>query len=84
MDKKQLKELTDKELLKKAKKLKTTQIIDAALIGFLIGILIYSITAGNFSYFLGIFLLYAVYKLATKSKYKKIEIENLLKERNLK
>lgn len=84
MNKKQIKELTDEELLKESKKIKSTQIIDATLIGVLIGILIYSITAGNFSYFFGIIILYAVYKLANKDKYKKSEIESLLKERNLK
>ena len=82
--KKQLTELTDEELLSEAKKMKSTQMMDATLIGLLIGVLIYSITAGNFSYFLGIILLYAVYKLANKDKYKKVEIENLLKKRNLK
>jgi|TARA_B110000037_G_C17014866_1_gene462835 uncharacterized membrane protein YfcA len=84
MNKKQLNELTDEELLKKAEKIKSTQIIDATLIGVLIGILIYSITAGNFSYFFGIILLYAIYKLANKDKYKKSEIESLLKKRKLK
>lgn len=84
MDKKQLKELTDKELLNEAKKMKSTQTIDATLIGVLFGILIYSIIAGNFTIFFGILLLYAIYKLANKEKYKKEELKNLLKERNLK
>lgn len=84
MNKKQLNKLTDQELLKESKKIKSTQILDATLIGVLIGILIYSITANNFSYFFSIILLYAVYKLANKNKYKKSEIESLLKERNLK
>ena len=84
MEQNKLKELTNEELLKEAKKLKSTNIIDATLIGILVGILIYSITAGNFSFFFGLILLYAIYKLATKSKFKKEEIENLLKERNLK
>ncbi len=84
MSKKLLKELTDEELLKESKKLKYIQIIDATLIGVLIGILIYSITVGNFSYFLGIILLYVIYKLANKDKYKKSELESILKKRNLK
>ena len=82
--KKKLNELTDEELLKESKKIKSTQIIDATLIGVLIGILIYSITASNFSFFFGIILLYAVYRLANKDKYKKTEIESLLKKRKLK
>ena len=84
MEQKKLKELTNEELVKEAKKLKSTNIIDATLIGILVGILIYSITAGNFSFFFGLILLYGVYKIATKKKYKKEEIESLLKERNLK
>lgn len=79
MNKKELNKLTDEDLLKESKKIKTTQIIDATLIGALIGILIYSITAGNFSYFFGIILLYAVYKLANKNEYKKSEIDSLFK-----
>jgi F0F1-type ATP synthase assembly protein I len=84
MEQKKLKDLTSEELLNEAKKLKSNNIIDATLIGILIGILIYSITAGNFSYFFGLILMYAIYKLATKSNFRKEEIENLLKERNLK
>ena len=79
-----VKELTNEELVKEVKKLKSTKIIDATLIGLLVGILIYSITVGKFSFFFGLILLYGIYKLATKKKYKREEIENLLKERNLK
>ncbi len=82
--KKQLPVLTDEELIKETKMMKSTQIIDATLIGILIGVLIYIITAGNFNNIFGILLLYAVYKLENKDKYKKLEIENLLKKRNLK
>ena len=82
MEQNKLKELTNEELLKEAKKLKSANIIDATLIGILFGILIYSIIADNFSFFFGLILLYAIYKLATSSKFKKKEIENLLKERN--
>jgi uncharacterized membrane protein YfcA len=84
MEQNKLEELTNEELVKEAKKLKSTNIIDATLIGILVGILIYSITAGNFSFFFGFILLYGVYKIATKKKSKKEEIESLLKERNLK
>lgn len=84
MNQKQLKELSDQELLVEARKMKTTQLIDATLIGVLFGILIYSIVAGNFTIFFGILILYAIFKLAKKEKNKKEEIEKLLKERNLK
>ena len=84
MSKRQLKELTDKKLLNEAKKIKSTKIIDATLIGVLLWVLIYSITVGNFNSFFALILLYAIYKIANKDNYKKIAIENLLKERNLK
>ncbi|WP_417443862.1 FUSC family protein [Joostella sp.] len=74
MKKKQIKELTDEELLKESKKIKSTQIIDATLIGILIGILIFSATAGSFNYFFGIIILCVVYKLVNKDKYKRSEI----------
>ncbi|AGA79923.1 hypothetical protein [Echinicola vietnamensis] len=84
MEQNKLKALSNEELLKEAKKLKSSKTIDATLIGFLVGILIYSIFVGNFSYFLGLILLYAIFKLISKNKYKKEEIENILKERNIK
>jgi len=64
MEENKLKKLTNEELLKEAKKLKSSNIIDATLIGVLFGILIYSITASNFSYFFGaiyLFLLNSVF-----------------------
>jgi F0F1-type ATP synthase assembly protein I len=81
--KKELTELTNEELLSKAKKIKSTAIINAVLIGVFIGILIYSIAVNKFG-FLTLILLFAIYKLANNSKYNKEEIEKLLKERNLK
>jgi hypothetical protein len=84
MEQNKLKKLTNEELLKEAKKLKSANIIDATMIGVLFGILIYSVSAGNFRFFFGLILLYAIYKLANKNKHKKGEIESLLKERNLK
>jgi len=84
MDHNPLKDLSNEALLKEAKKLKSANLIDATLIGVLIGILIYSIFAGNFNFFFGLILLYAIYKLANKNKYKKKDIESLLKERHLK
>ena len=81
--KKRLSELTDKELLDEAKKIKSTAVINAVLIGFLIGILIYSIAANSLG-FLSLVLLFAIYKFVNSAKYNKEEIEDLLKERNLK
>ena len=80
---KKLEELTNEELLNKAKKMKSTAILNATLVGVLIGILIYSIAVNNLG-FLTLILLFIIYKFVNKSKYNKEEIENLLKERNLK
>ncbi|MNQ25933.1 hypothetical protein D3C85_391570 [compost metagenome] len=83
MKQKELTELTDQELLQEAKKMKSTSITNAALIGFLIGIVFYSIMKNSLGFFTLIPLFFA-YKLINNSKYKNEELENLLKERNLK
>ena len=76
-------ELTDQELLHEAKKMKLISITNAVLIGFLIGIVIYGIAKNNFG-FLALIPLFLAYKLINKSEYDKKELENILKERNLK
>ncbi|TPG37513.1 FUSC family protein [Flavobacterium pectinovorum] len=83
MDKKELSQLTDQELLQEAKKLKTASITNALLIGFLIGVIFYSVVKSTVGLFTLIPLFFA-YKLINNSKYKKEELESLLKERNLK
>lgn len=83
MEEKKLCELTDQELLQEAKKMKSTTIINAFLIGFLIGIVFYSVVKNSLG-FLTLIPLFFAYKLANNSKYKNKELENLLKERNLK
>jgi hypothetical protein len=83
MNPKGLSELTDQELLQEAKKMKSTSIINAVLIGFLIGIVFYSIMKNSIG-FLTLIPLFFAYKLINNSKYNNKELENLLKERNLK
>lgn len=83
MEQKKLTELTDQELLQEAKKKKSTAITNAVLIGFLIGIVLYSIIQNRLGFFTLIPLFFA-YKLINNSKYDNKELENLLKERNLK
>ena len=83
MERKKLDDLSNEELLIEAKKMKSTAIINATLIGFLFGILIYSVAVNN-SGFLTLILLFVIYKFANNSNYNKAEIEKLLKERNLK
>lgn len=83
MDKKPLSDLTDQELLQEAKKRKSASITNAFLIGFLIGIVFYSVIKNTWG-FLTLIPLFLAYKLINNSKYEKEELENLLKERGLK
>jgi hypothetical protein len=83
MDKKPLSDLTDQELLQEAKKRKSAAITNAFLIGFLIGIVFYSVVKNTWG-FLTLIPLFLAYKLINNSKYEKEELENLLKERGLK
>ncbi|MEO5889606.1 MAG: hypothetical protein ABIQ31_05100 [Ferruginibacter sp.] len=83
MKEKKLSELTDQELLLETKKMKSTSITNAVLIGFLIGIVLYSIMKNSLGFFTLIPLFFA-YKLINNSKYNNKELEHILKERNLK
>lgn len=82
-EEKKLSEFTDQELLQEAKKMKSTSLMNAALIGFLIGIVFYSIVKNSLG-FLTLIPLILAYKLINNSKHNTKELENLLKERNLK
>lgn len=84
MNQKELSSLTDDELLEEAKKLKSFSITNAFLIGFLFGIVVYSLIKSTFG-FLMLIPLYLVHKLVNDPKAKRKEaIDKLLKERNLK
>ncbi len=83
MNQKKLSEFTDQELLQEAKKWKSKSVINAFLIGFLIGIVIYGVLENNLGFF-ALIPLFLAYKLVNNSKSGKRELENLLKERNLK
>jgi hypothetical protein len=80
---KNLNELTDQELLQESKKLKTAAVINAVLIGFLFGVVFYSVMKNSWG-FLTIIPLFLAYKLINNSKHNPKEVDNLLKERNLK
>ena len=82
MEQKELSELTDQELLDKAKKMKSASIINALLIGFMIGIIVFSV-AKNTLGFLTLIPLFFIYKMVNNSKDDKA-LKELLKERNLK
>ncbi len=83
MKEKKLSELTDQELLQEAKKMRSTTITNAVLIGFLIGIVFYSVIKNSWG-FLTLIPLFLAYKLINNSKYNNKELDDLLKERNLK
>lgn len=83
MEQKKLTELTDEELLIEAKKMKSTMILNAVLIGVLIGVMVYSITKNGLG-FLTLILLFVAYKLINRSNYNKKELEKILIERGLK
>jgi hypothetical protein len=82
MTQKEPSELTDQELLDEAKKMKSTSTINAAFIGFMVGIIIYSIVKNSWG-IVTLIPLFLIYKLVTNSKNKK-PLEKELKARNLK
>ena len=82
MKQKDLSELTDQELLEEAKKMKSNSITNAVFIGFVIGIVIFSIVKNSLGFFT-LIPLFFIYKAVNNSKKDKA-LEKLLKERNLK
>jgi len=83
MQEKKLSELTDQELLQKAKKMKSNSVLNAVLIGFLAGIIVYSVAKNSWG-FLTLIPLFLIYKLINTSKHTSKELDDLLKERGLK
>ena len=82
MKQKEPSELSDQELIEEAKKSKPSPILDAFLIGFLIGIIIFSVlvNAWGLSILIPLFLIYLFLK-----KPKRVEALNKeLEARNLK
>ena len=81
-----LTELSDQELLQKIKKIKTTKIIDATIIGITIGIAIYSAVKNGFEFFtfFPLILAYIIVRNSTNNKILEKEIQKELKSRNLK
>jgi ABC-type phosphate transport system permease subunit len=84
MDKKEYTQMTDQELLEEAKKLKSFSITNALLIGFLAGVIVYSVVKNSWGMFT-LIPLYFIYKMINDPKNKKVnELQSLFKERNLK
>jgi hypothetical protein len=81
-----LKELSDQALLQKIKNLKTNKIIDAAIIGFTIGIVIYGTVKNGFGFFtfFPLILVFIIVRNSTSNKIFEKTIQQELKSRNLK
>jgi hypothetical protein len=76
--------LTDKELLDEAKKMKSFSLTNALLIGFLAGIVTYSVAQNTWG-FLTLIPLYFIHKFVNDPKNIRVKVlDKLLKERNLK
>jgi hypothetical protein len=82
MKQKELAELTNEELLQEAKKIKSSNIFDAAIFGFLIGVAVYSAVKNGFGLLTFLPLIYI--PIAAKNKARNKELEKLVKERELK
>lgn len=84
MTPKDLSTLSDEELLAEAKEMKSFSITNAFFVGFLLGIIIYSLVKNSWG-MLTIIPLYFIHKMVNDPKNKRSkELEKLLKERNLK
>ncbi len=81
MNQTELSNLTDQELLAEAKKMKSSGIQHALLIGFLIGIIIFSVVKSTWG-FLTLIPLYFIYRLIKTPDNRKA-LKEVLKERNL-
>lgn len=82
MTKDELSKLSDSELLAEAKKLKSNAVINATLIGVMIGIVIYSAVKNTLGFFT-LIPLFLVFKVFHKPKEREA-LDSVLKERNLK
>lgn len=75
--------LNDKELIEEQKKLKSFSITNALFIGFLLGIIVFSILKNSWG-MLTLITLYFIYKMVNDPRNKKVkELEKIIKERKL-
>ena len=73
--------LTDEELLAEAKKMKSTSVINGFIIGFMVGVIAYSVWKSSWG-LLTLIPLYIAYKLFNDSK-NYDDLKKVLKDRNL-
>lgn len=82
MNQEKISALTDQELLAEAKKIKSTKILDAIIVGVLIGVATYSTVKNGLGFFtfVPLFFVVILYKNGEKSKAlnKEIAQRNLL------
>jgi hypothetical protein len=76
-----LSSLSDEEILAEAKKMKQARIIHALLIGFMVGIVVYSVAKNTWG-LLTLIPLFFIYKLTGKSDHNDA-LKKIMKERNL-
>lgn len=78
--------LNDQQLVKKLKSLQTNKIIDATMVGFTIGIVVYGAINHGFGFFtfFPLVLTYAIVRNSTNNKLLEKEILRELESRNLK
>jgi hypothetical protein len=81
MNRDELSRLSDQELLDEVKKIKPSPMIDAFFIGFLVGVIVYSVVASTWG-FLTLIPLFLIYVFLKKSK-KYTALKQELKKRNL-
>lgn len=83
MELENLSELSDEVLLEKIKKIKTNKILDTALIGFTIGIVVYSAVKNGFTFFtfFPLLLTVAILRNSKNNKMLESEIEKELQSR---
>ena len=81
MNQNKLSQLSDKELSEAVKNSKPSPMIDAFFIGFLVGIIIYSVAANSWG-FLTLIPLYLIYIFLKKPK-KYEALKNELNKRNI-
>lgn len=82
MTEEELSNLSDQELLVEAKKMKSTNFINAVLIGFLIGVIIYSVVKSTVGLFT-LIPLFIIYKFTNASKNDET-LKKVLADRGLK
>lgn len=83
MDEKELRLLSNEELLDEEKKLRSFSILNAVLIGFLVGIIIVSIFLKSYTLVL-LIPLFFIYQLQNNPKNKRLKaIQEILKDRKV-